>query len=227
MIRAVLFEPEGTLFEPGYGAVRYFGALARRWVDAAGRGRQDEDAMARRLLALQAECGSSGEIYGRFVAEFGLPARARGVLEREHAEGWARMARALDGAGLVLDRLGRRGYQLGLVAEGGVREHAARLELAGWAERFDTLLVSEAQGTARVEAQVFARALDCLGLVAREVACVAATRARVLEVARAEGLHTVWVGGDFSQGISWSDLRLRRLDELVEALDGLEPVRAA
>jgi FMN phosphatase YigB (HAD superfamily) len=226
MIRAVLFEPDGTLFEAGYGAEKFFRAQARRWVDATARGRQNEEELAMRLLASHAEADAE-EFYARIVREFGLPLRAARVMRREYDDGWARAARPLDGARLMLDRLARRGHRLGVVAEDGVREQVRRLELAGLGERFDTVFITAAHGLGRVDGELVRLAVHCLGVAPEEAAFVSATRERALAAAGAAGLHTVWLGSDFSGAAGFADLRLRRLDQLADALEGLAPIRAA
>lgn len=228
MIRAVLFEPDGTLFEEGYGAEAFFRAQARRWVDAARRERQNEEELAMRLRDMHAGAGVEGtEFYPRIVCEFGLPPRATWVLRREYEDGWARAALPLPGARLMLDRLARRGHRLGVVAEDGVREQARRLECAGWGERFDTVFITGAHGRRRVDKDLVARAVQCLGVAPEEAAFVAGSRGGALEAARAAGVHTVWVGNEFSPSGVLADLRLRRLDELADALEGLAPIWAA
>jgi len=225
MIRAVIFEPEGTLFPAGYGGGAFFRAQARRWVDATAGDRQNEAELAKRLRQLRGEPGFElGEFYARIVREFGLPLRAAGVLRREYEEGWSRAAQPLEGAELLLSRLARRGHRLGLVAEDGGCEQARRLENAGWGERFDTVFTTDARGRGRVDKDLLGRAVRCLGVAPDEAAFVAAKRGLALVAARAAGLYTVWIGNDSSGGAApaaLADLRLSRLDELTDALEML------
>ncbi|MEN9840762.1 MAG: hypothetical protein RL376_562 [Verrucomicrobiota bacterium] len=228
MIRGILIDPEGVLFLPENGAVAFFNGQASRWADAAARGKGTEQELGLRLWFLyRTRPGDPGRMYSEIVSEFGLPEASRRFMLQEFERSFPRGPQLQPDARLTLGRLQRRGYRLGLVAEGTVREHAARLEGARLTEFWETTLITEAHGGGGLDRKLFGCALNCLGLGAEETVFVSAGTAAGFTPAQQAGLATFWVGEARNPLPPKTSFHLGRFGELPSALDVFEGLRAA
>ena len=228
MIRALLIEPEGTLFLPNNGAEVFFREQAARWGDAVATDRGDEARLASGMYRLYLEHPKNPDrLYGEIVREFGLPLAAARLLAQEYAQAFPRGPQLRHEARATLGRLNRLGYRLGIVAEGTVREQAARLESARLIEFLDTILITEAQGRTVLDRELLEQAIGCLGVSRGETLYVGASRRSGFEAAREAGITSLWIGdSQFSQPDN-AAFRACRFAELPEMLDLVETLRAA
>ncbi len=228
MIRALLIEPEGTLFLPNNGAEAFFKEQAARWSDAVASNCDDEARLASRLYGLYTENPKDPElVYGEFVREFGLPSAAARFLAQEYKHAFPRGPQARPEARATLGRLNRLGYRLGIVAEGTVREQAARLESARLIEFLETVLITEPHGRATLDRELLEQAIGCLGVTRADTLYVGASRRSGFEAAREAGIASLWIGeAQFSQP-DFAAFRACRFRELPEMLDLVEAMREA
>jgi FMN phosphatase YigB (HAD superfamily) len=159
-------------------------------------------------------------------AEGGFLSR-KAVVGQEGEHSWVAQPRLRPDARLTLGRLQRRGYRLGLVAEGTVRDQAYRLATTRLTEFWETTLISQEHGGAAMDCNLFGCALDCLGLTAEETVFVSAGAAPGFAAAREVGLTTFWVNEAGLQPPPYTLVQLGRFWDLTGSLDLFENVCVA
>jgi putative hydrolase of the HAD superfamily len=92
----------------------------------------------------------------------------------------------------TLEALRGAGFRLGLITNGSVRMQSAKLEQLALTPLFDTVLISDAEGVAKPDAEIFRRALRRLDVEAAH-ACYVGNHPDV-DVAGAKGaaLKAIW-----------------------------------
>jgi FMN phosphatase YigB (HAD superfamily) len=113
------------------------------------------------------------------------------------------------------------------VAEGTVREQAARLAATRLTEFWDATVITEAHGAAALDRDLFACALACLDLTAEETVFVGAGPAAGFAAARQVGLAAFWIGETGLRPPPHTTVHVGGLGELADALDLMEGRRAA
>jgi HAD superfamily hydrolase (TIGR01549 family) len=135
------------------------------------------------------------------------------------------------GAKRLVHELKARGYRLGLVADGEVRDARKVLAQHGLDRLFDAIVISEAVGTHKPDPRMFRRALVELGLSeegAARTVMVGNRLERDVKGARELGMIAVWI--DWSprydkqprEPAAVPDHRIEHPLELVHLLDRLE-----
>ena len=117
----------------------------------------------------------------------------------------------------------QRGLATGLVCNAGftTTPHLLpMLEHYGLRAQLDVMVFSDEEGYAKPDPRIFAKALDAIGLAARECAFVGDNPHTDIAGAQAVGLFAVQVGRKERDGVM-PDARIDDLSELLGVLDGL------
>ena len=137
----------------------------------------------------------------------------------------------IEGARELVGELRRRGYPVGLIADGDVRDARNALAQHGLDEMFDAIAISEAVGARKPEPEIFRRALRELGVAAEDygrTVMVGNRLERDVKGARELGIIGVWIDWSARYGktpeepAAVPDHRIDYPLELLEVLDRIE-----
>jgi putative hydrolase of the HAD superfamily len=191
VIKAVFFDLDGTLYDRD--------TLVRELVAA------QFDAFSGELPSLSRErfvsdvldmddhgYGEKEKGYQRVVADWQLDS---GLASRLCAHFWSvydQYCHLSPDTATTLDTLQAHGKRLGVITNGGTTRQRAKLAALGLADRFDVVLVSEAEGVRKPDAEIFRRAVQGCGVSVSEAAFVGDHPETDIVGARNAGLLPIW-----------------------------------
>jgi putative hydrolase of the HAD superfamily len=197
-LRAVLFDLDGTLLDRH----RSFELFARdQWVRFASALQPvGQNEYVRTLIERDREgYGARGELFTGTVAQFGLPSALAATLLTDYRASFANTCVLFPDARATLEALRAAGFRLGLITNGSVRMQSAKLDRLALTPLFDAVLISDAEGVAKPDAEIFRRALARLGVDAAH-ACYVGNHPEVdIGGAKAAGLKAIWRRDPFFQ----------------------------
>jgi HAD superfamily hydrolase (TIGR01549 family) len=201
-LRAVLFDLDDTLYDHTYCLSQALRSLCRE--EPVFRRRSFESARSEyaRLLeefhqrVLRGTLGESEARTRRFQALFRwageeISLREAGAKAAEYRRLYLSHQRAVPGAVAVVRALAGV-VRLGIVSNHRRKGQLEKLRAIGLADRFDVLVTSEEAGSAKPDPEIFAMALDRLGLARDEALMIGDSWPADILGARAAGLVAVW-----------------------------------
>lgn len=191
VIRAVLFDLDGTLFDRdfvvrGLGDTQY-SAFERELAHVS------QEQFVSRLVELDAHgLGDKEMVYQRLERELDLPVT---LSQRLLLDFWARyhsFCRPFSDVVSTLEELRSRGKKLGLVTNGRETIQNRTIDALGIRHLLDAILISEVEGVRKPSRTMFERAVERLGVNAFECCHVGDHPDTDVAGARAAGLSAVW-----------------------------------
>lgn len=219
MLRAVIFDLDGTLFDRATSVARLarhqharFPLLQRvpveqyvaRFLELDARGYVPKDAVYRTLAA---EIGAPGSLADALFDDF-----------RAH---YHDACVPMPGMAALLTALRERGLRLGIITNGGDAFQRRTVAALGIADQIDVVLTSDAEGVKKPDPAIFHRACARLGVAPRDAVCVGDHPTVDVDGAAAAGLSAVWLRDPFWEPPRRADAVIARLLDLPDVLSRL------
>jgi putative hydrolase of the HAD superfamily len=191
MLRAILFDLDGTLHDRAHTVRSLFEAQHRQF-EAELRSVPREEYVRRMLVLDNYGYREKTEAFGELASELGLDAALAPVLAAHFFDTYAGHVRAFPEVLHVLSALRGRGLKLGIVTNGRQSVQQQKIDRLGLAALVDTVSISEAEGLKKPHPQIFQRALERLGVPARDAMYVGDHPVIDVKGAVDAGLSAAW-----------------------------------
>ena len=212
MIRAVLFDLDGTLYDRD--------AAIRRMAEEQFEAFRDELHISKqtfvdRLIDLDDHGHNRAPNLHHALAEsLGFNAHIADRLEDYFRSRYPDQCRISKDALVTLTSLRASGRKLGLITNGPTRWQSRKIECMGIASLFDAILISEAEGIQKPDPRIFHRGIERCGTLASESIFVGDHPAIDIEGAKQAGLIPVWKAVPYWQ-VSADVFMIHELTELL------------
>ena len=110
---------------------------------------------------------------------------------------------------------------MGLVTNGRVRSQQPKIDGLGIARYFRTILISEAEGVAKPDPEIFRRAVHNLGVSAHETVMIGDNPEADVRGAKSFGMRAIWKRDEYWEAPELVDGVVEELDELPRLIDSL------
>ena len=121
----------------------------------------------------------------------------------------------------TLTTLRQQGLKLGLVTNGDVDSQQAKIDGLGIARYFSAILISEAEGIAKPDAEIFRRAVHNLEVSAEDTVMVGDHPEADIGGAKSFGMKAIWKRDDYWEVPKVVDGVIQELEELPEVISKL------
>ena len=188
-IQAVLFDLDGTLHDRA-SSLAHFSLEQHKRLKLARV--VSSDIWVNRFLELDADGRVwKDKVYQVLTSEINTPLSWQ-VLLADYETNFPLHARLYPEAIEMLSTLNRRGFALGIITNGRTEFQQSVINALGIAVFFDVILISEAEGTRKPEAEIFMRALKRLGITQKEAIFVGDSPGADITGAKNAGIYSVW-----------------------------------
>jgi putative hydrolase of the HAD superfamily len=214
MLRAVLFDLDGTLYDRDE-LVRLVAAAQFDAFRAHLTG-VDEGAFVERVFVLDDHgYKDRAALYAEVIAEFGLENALAQELEHDFRTRYLASCCATPDTIDTLRCLAEHGLTLGVVTNGSARIQTEKLQALGLSDYFDAVLISEVEGVRKPDAAIFMRALERCRVGAHETVFVGDNPDVDVFGAMAVGMKAIWKRVPYWE---MSDASVTAIDSLSEIL---------
>jgi putative hydrolase of the HAD superfamily len=218
MVKGVLFDLDGTLFDRDAAVREVFEAQCRAFQGALGG--VEPERYVERLIELD-DHGHADKrtIYGRLVRELGLDSALGDVLTEHFREVYPTFGAAFPDALATLRELRARGIALAIVTNGRADTQAAKVSRLGLEPLLDATLISESEGSRKPDRRIFERALSRIGVAPEHAWHVGDHPMADVAGAHAAGLTAIWRHVPYWPEPACQAFTIHQLGELLPLLE--------
>jgi putative hydrolase of the HAD superfamily len=216
-VRAVFFDLDGTLLNrkgslPGFFRQQWeryspllSGTPCPEYVEVAIR--FDENGYAPRQ-----------DVFTKLVDRFSLPKGLEEELLADFYSRYPKSCRLYADSLTTLSSLRQSGLRLGLITNGSVMTQAAKVECLVLTDAFDTILISEAEGVRKPDAEIFQRAAQRLRVEVEEAVHVGDNLDADVRGARNAGMRAIWCRDSAVAESTWADASVEQISEVLQVI---------
>jgi putative hydrolase of the HAD superfamily len=187
----VVFDLDGTLLDRRRSFRQFVQDQWERFAHSLGT--VDREQYVQTLINLDRDgYAPRRELFTGMLSQFELPSGLAETLLNDYRAGFPSACVLFPDADETLTSLRASGLKLGLITNGSVRMQSRKLECLALLPRFDTILISDAEGISKPDRQIFHRALERLHANPNQAVFVGDHPEVDVAGARAAGMQTIW-----------------------------------
>jgi putative hydrolase of the HAD superfamily len=226
MIRALLFDLDGTLFDRTASVTvaiqRQYDRFAAQLSSIA-----KEDYLAR-FLALEERGYVKKEIvYQRIAEGSGWPVDLAETLCADYYRRYHEYCVGFPGLEAVLGELKALDLKLGIITNGREAMQRGVIQELGIESHFDAILISEVEGIRKPDIRIFQRALERVGATATNTLFIGDHPEFDIDGAQKAGMRTIWKRDDYWGACRQADWTINDLHELLPLVKTLSTQNGA
>ena len=220
MMRAVLFDLDGTILDRTSSLRVYLHRQANRLPGLFETIPFEEYATT--FLELDDNGYAARDALFHGIAQaFSLSTEVRDALLADFRAHFPHTCVPFPKAHQTLAELRRRGLRLGLVTNGRIASQQPKIDGLGIAGYFDAVLISEAEGVRKPDAEIFRRAASRLDVTAGETVMVGDNPEADVRGAKSFGMKAIWKRDGYREPPESADAVIDDLEELPRAIAAL------
>lgn len=220
-MQAALFDLDGTILDRVSSLRVYLCGQVERLADDLGSLPFGE--YMERVVELDARGHSDKkELYRSIERDFDLSSGTWRKLLNDSLTYFPHICVPFPKAHQTLSLLRQSGLKMGLVTNGSVDSQQPKIDGLGISCYFDTMLISEAEGVAKPDAEIFRRAIDNLGAAPDQAVMIGDNSEADIGGARSFGMKAIWKRDEFWEAPEIVDGVVDDLDELPSAIRDLD-----
>ena len=190
-IQAVVFDLDGTLLDRRRSFERFVRDQWGRFAHCLHT--VDREQYVQAVLEFDRDgYAPRKSLFTGAIARFNLPSGVAETLLADYRAEFPRACVLFPDAVQTLAGLRASGLKLGLITNGSVRMQSRKLQCLTLSPAFDTILISEAEGIAKPDRQIFHRAVERLNTTPAQAVFVGDHPDVDVAGARSAGMRAVW-----------------------------------
>lgn len=162
-------------------------------------------------------------VYAEIAKEFNLSKEIEQNLFLDYMNHFQEYCVPFNGLTEMLKALKEKQFLLGIITNGRHEGQMASLRALSIEDFFDVVLISESEGLAKPDSELFERALSRLGVKANVACYVGDHPINDMEAARKVGLKTIWKKNEVYKA-GYSDAEINNLSEILPVIEGMSSV---
>ena len=191
MLQAVLFDLDGTLLDRLSSLRVYLHGQVERFAKDLRTLPLSE--YMERVIELDAHGhADKGELFRRIERDFALSPDTGQRLLDDFLTYFPHICVPFPKVHQTLTVLRQQGLKMGLVTNGAIDSQQPKIDGLGIARYFDTILISEAEGVAKPDAEIFRRATDNLSVAPDQAVMIGDNSEADIRGAKSCGMKAIW-----------------------------------
>lgn len=224
MIRAVLFDLDGTLLDRKSSFATFMRSQAERFANAL-QGISQDDYVEAALQSDQNGTAPRRQAFARMAERLHLSPDLEQELLADYRQGFPGACMLFPGVDRTLLALRSMNIRLGLVTNGSGAMQGRKLDALGLRSRLDVILISEVEGVRKPDPEVFRRATRRLAVTPEDSVFVGDNPEADVRGSKSAGMRAVWVRDSWWEEPIEADDVVDHVEQVVRIVEGWRVAR--